>query len=154
MSFAGSFSLWPARTGACTRLFQPHSSRVGEMVLLDEAAAFEPIPVYSTLNPTSSLHSSRSCLDRYSMPSPCFCGRRQNNPAAAWTGARGARQWFERSNLLIQPILAPHNTWTTSRAPYPAHTLSLPHVAVRSQKALMLAAEAVPRKTLRLSGDR
>ena len=80
-------------------------------------------------------------MDRYSKPSPCFCGCQQNHAAAAWTVATGDIQWFERSDLLIQPILAPHNTWTTSRAPYTALTLSLPHVAVRSQMPPAMAAD-------------
>ena len=44
----------------------------------------------------------------------------QNHAAAAWTVATGARQWLERSNLLIQPILTPKDAWTTSHTPYAA----------------------------------
>jgi hypothetical protein len=55
---------------------------------------------------------------------------------------RGARQWFELSKLLIQPILAPQNTGTTSFALYIALTLPMPCIAVRSRMALALAADA------------
>ena len=75
------------------------------------------IPVSSTLNPTGARHSSRPCLDRYSTPSPWFCGSRQNHAAAAWTVGTGARQWLERSNLLMQPILTPKDAWTEKYFP-------------------------------------
>ena len=65
-----------------------------------------------------------------------FFGSRQNHAAAAWTVGTGARQWLERSNLLIQPILTPENTWTTSHAPCAALTLSMPHVALRRRVRL------------------
>ena len=67
--------------------------------------------------------------------------------AAAWAVRRGARQWLERSNLLIQPILTPENAGTTSHAPCTALTLSLAHVAVRRRMPLALAADADRRKT-------
>ena len=81
-------------------------------------------------------------MDRYSKLLPCISGSQQNHAAAAWTVATGARQWFELPNLLIQPILPPENTGTTSHAPYTALTLSLAHVALRRLMLLALAADA------------
>ena len=74
--------------------------------------------------------------------------------AAAWAVRRGARQWLERSNLLIQPILTPENAGTTSHAPCTALTLSLAHVAVRRRMPLALAADADGRTTFSRPGCR
>ena len=74
-------------------------------------------------------------MDRYSKLLPWVFGSRQNHAAAAWTVGTGARQWLERSNLLIQPILAPENTGTVTPAPCTALTLSMPHAAVRRRMA-------------------
>ena len=67
---------------------------------------------------------------------------------------RGARQWFELSKLLIQPILAPQNTGTTSFALYIALTLPMPCIAVRSRMALALAADADSQTTFYLIAAR
>ena len=88
-------------------------------------------------------------MDRYSKLFPWVYESQRNHAAAAWTVGTGARQWFELSNLLIQPILTPENAGTTSHAPCTALTLSLAHVAVRRRMPLALAANADGRTSLR-----